>query len=95
MAEVDVQSETPIDRGWAFRVLVRADEGEPEARTVRLSWADYDLWSHGAAAPERVAAAVMRFLLARVPLPEVRPEFDAASLRRSWPEIDHEVPRVL
>jgi hypothetical protein len=97
VAKILVETETPIDRGWEFLLAVAPDR-PGDARTehrLRLSWADYELWSGGAVAPERVAAAVAAFFseaLEGAPMPAA---FDAAIVRRKFPEADRRVPALL
>ncbi len=88
---VEVLTETEVARGWTYRVAVTRAEGTPTEHAVNLSWADHEHWCAGAAAPSRVVAAVVRFLLeheAERPLP---PRFDAATARRWFPAIDREL----
>src|SRR5688500_9344010 len=59
-----------------------ADGGGRDTRhEVSLSWVDYEHWSHGRIAPERVARAVVETLIDAqwLPLPA---RFDAATARR-------------
>lgn len=97
MATVTIEHETesPAGGGWEFTVAI-ADGNTLRARhTVRLSWADYEYWSHGAAAPERVARAVVEALLAAgepKPLPD---RFDAATGRRWLRTLDERVRAAL
>ncbi len=102
VAKVRVERETEIDRGWSFDIAVAeapaapGENGAAESRhTLVLNWADYDLWSHGASRPERVAEAVALFYMDRAgeALP-ARP-LDAATVRRRFPEIDRELPAML
>ena len=60
----------------------------PIAVTVLMSWADYDLWSDGLTAPEEVVRNVISLLLSRRPVPEVPTRFDAATIRRWYPDAD-------
>ncbi|MCC6322752.1 MAG: hypothetical protein IT438_15090 [Phycisphaerales bacterium] len=81
ITEVSVQTEREVDRGWVFEVVVH--RGESQARhDVSLSWVDYEHWSHGAAAPERVAKAVVECLVALDPSRTLPRAFDAATARR-------------
>ncbi|MFO0873351.1 MAG: hypothetical protein U0575_05205 [Phycisphaerales bacterium] len=97
MVHVDVQilSERALPNGLAFQASVRETERAPAlARSieVRLHWADYNLWSiDGADAPERVAAAVLRFAASRVALADLPESFDASTLRRRHADADETI----
>ena len=70
-----------------------ADASTPSQETrheVSLSWVDYEHWSHGRVAPERVARAVVESLIDAqwLPLP---PRFDAATARRWLAHLDDAV----
>lgn len=96
MAKILVQTETPIDRGWEFLVSVaRAPDEDATEHRVRLSWADYELWSHGVTPPERVAAAVATFCLEALGGEPMAASFDAATLRRRFPRMDERIPALL
>ncbi|MBX3358041.1 MAG: hypothetical protein KF745_06410 [Phycisphaeraceae bacterium] len=88
MATIRVESETETERGWVYRITVD-DADEPSGHvTLTLSWADYEFWSHGRVAPERVAQAVIESVLASgraEPLPD---RFDAATARRWVPDLN-------
>ncbi len=103
MAVVTVIREEEREGGWAFAIEVTAgpaSEAGEEAGTraprqavtthhsVLLSWVDYDHWSHGRLAPERVAGAVVRFLIDRDPEGTLPETFDASTVRRRFPELD-------
>lgn len=92
MAQVSVRDETEEAGGWRFRVLVGADERPCD---VRLSWVDYEHWSRGNHAPARVVEALVRYLIDRDGEQSVRSRFDAASVRRTHPGVDTELPALL
>jgi len=92
MAEIDVKTETDSDRGWTFDVELR-DNGQTFTYEVSLSWSDYDLWSHGQFAPERVVQAAFRFLLEREPASAILSKFDCGVIRRYFPDADRELPK--
>ena len=98
MSTVRVGAEQESTAGWRFEVHVRAAEGpgsESTRHEVILSWVDYEHWSHGAHAPARVVDAVMRFLLDRVGYGDIAARFDAARVRRTFPEVDDVLPTML
>lgn len=102
MAVVTVIREEEREGGWAFAIEVTtgpaagagdaAGSASRQAVTthhnVLLSWVDYDHWSHGRLAPERVAGAVVRFLIDRDPEGALPETFDASTIRRRFPELD-------
>ena len=62
---------------------------------VTLSWPDYDLWSHGRVAPEKVVHAAFEFLLAHEPATSILSKFDCSLIRRYFPEVDAELPKMI
>lgn len=97
--QVEILSERELPNGLAFQASV-VDEGRARGLArlieVRLHWADYNLWSvDGADPPERVAAAVVRFAASRAAVAELPESFDAASLRRRYPDADSEIARMV
>ncbi len=97
MSNVEIVSEEEDRAGWSFRVRVgAAAPRRSRLRTVRLSWADYDLWSaDGADPPHAVAAAVARFVLSQMALSDVPATIDASTLRRRFPGADREIPTLI
>lgn len=94
MADISVKTESDSGRGWTFQVEID-DDGRPHAYEVTLNWSDYDLWSRGQVAPERVIQAAMQFLLEREPATAILPRFDCAIIRRYFPEVDKTLPGML
>ena len=94
LAEIDIETETEHDTYWAYVVSVFAG-GRVHKFDVRLSFQDYDLWSRGRVAPSRVADACVRYLLERADAADLAEQFDCATLRRSYPELDAELPAML
>ncbi len=92
MARIDIGTETEGNNHWDYDVSVVAG-GATHRYTVRLGWSDYDLWSRGRVAPERVVRAAFEFLLERQPAAEIRSRFDCSVIRRHYPEVDRELPR--
>lgn len=61
-----------------------------------LAWADYNYWSpDGAARPESVAKAVLRFMLQNEPAAEIAESFDAARIRRRYQNADQVIPTLI
>jgi len=94
MADINVKTETDSSRGWTFAVELN-DDGRKHDYTVTLSWSDYDHWSHGRVAPERVVEAAFEFLLDHEPADAILSEFDCAIIRRYFPEVDRELPKLV
>jgi hypothetical protein len=93
---IRVLGERDTATGWAFQVSVTGEDGDDRDVAVRLSWADYDLWSRdGSDPPARVAEAVVRFLLERQGPAGLRPAFDAAICRRQFPDADVRIPGLI
>jgi hypothetical protein len=85
LAEIDIQTEEELPRGWRYTVRI-SKGGAETVHTVTLSWADHEFWSGGMAAPSKVLEAVVRFAVERRgELPE---RFDASTVRRWYPEVD-------
>ena len=95
VTKIDVKTEEDSPRGWAFGVELEDDAGQAHSYSVTLNWSDYDLWSRGQVAPERVVRAAFEFLLQREPTASILPKFDCAIIRRYFPEVDHELPKLL
>ena len=93
MHTIHVQTETDTRTGWAFAVQVTA-ETKTHPFTVRLSWIDYDHWTHGRIAPEKVVHAAFRFLLDRQAPADIPPDFDCSTIRRTHPDFDKVLPTL-
>jgi hypothetical protein len=92
-----IEREDEDGDGWTFHVRIAAEPGDPPSRrTLRLAWADYDLWSaDGADPPHTVALAVIAFLLARMPPSDLPERIDAATARRRFADADAEIPGMI
>ncbi len=97
MPDVQIESEQEDHGGWTFRVRIAADAAAPASRrTLRLGWADYDLWSaDGADPPHAVAAAVVEFLLSRLSPSDLPASVDASMARQRFPGADNEIPKLI
>jgi hypothetical protein len=91
MATITIGVETEGPNHWAYQVQVQ-DGAAAYDYQVTLSWSDYDLWSHGRKAPQRVVRAAFEFLLAREPAGQILKRFDCSVIRRHFPEVDRELP---
>ncbi|MBI1337710.1 MAG: hypothetical protein GC164_12215 [Phycisphaera sp.] len=93
MAKIEVGTETEGENHWHYDVRVTENERAYDY-SVTLSWRDYDLWSHGRLAPERVVRAAFEFLLDKEPASSILPKFDCSLIRRYFPEVDRELPHM-
>lgn len=94
MTTIAIGVETEGTNNWAYDVRVQQG-GKDYAFRVTLSWSDYEHWSHGRVAPERVVRAAFEFLLAREPAAEILSRFDCATIRRFFPEVDAQLPALI
>jgi hypothetical protein len=94
MPTISIGTETQGNNHWAYEVAVE-DAGRRFDYRVTLSWSDYDLWSHGRVAPQRVVRAAFAFLLRQEPASSILPRFDCAVIRRYFPHVDKELPGML
>jgi len=90
----DVANEVEGANHWRYLVHVH-EEGARQDYEVTLGWSDYDLWCHGRVAPEKVVRAAFEFLLERERAGEILKRFDCSVIRRYFPEVDRELPRLI
>jgi len=96
LPQLEIISEREQAGGWAFDAQVLDDSGGLHRLALTLSWADYNLWSpDGSAEPQRVAAAVLWFLLSKQSPDELREKFDAALARKQFPDADDRIPQLI
>ena len=93
MTRILIKTETEKNNGWDFEVEVQ--DADVHHHHVSLNWSDYDLWSRGKVAPEKVVKAVFRFLLEREPAETIFKRFDCAVVRRYFPEVDKTLPGMI
>jgi hypothetical protein len=94
MRDIEISTETDGENKWSYEVFIH-DSGRRHAYVVTLSWSDYDLWSHGRVAPEKVVRAAFEFLLDREPASSILAKFDCSQIRRYFPEVDRELPKMI
>lgn len=94
MAEIEIGREQESDNQWRYDVTV-FDAGRTHHYDVTLSYADYDLWSHGRVAPSRVVEAAFEFLLDHEPATSIMSRFDCSVIRRYFPQVDEQLPDQL
>jgi hypothetical protein len=89
VATVEIKTEEETGRGWVYHAAVK-QKGQTTEHTVTLAWVDHELWSGGRVAPSKVVEALIEFVLDQGR--EVPRAFDAATVRRWFPEVDRELP---
>jgi hypothetical protein len=94
MPEIKITTETEGSNHWKYQVRVDED-GCQYDYLVTLSWSDYDLWSHGRVAPQKVIQAAFQFLLEREPAASILSKFDCSLIRRYFSEVDRLLPRMV
>lgn len=94
MSKIQIKTETEQPNRWCYEVSLK-DKGQTYDYDVTLSWADYDLWSHGRVAPEKVIVATFEFLLEREPAAAILTKFDCSLIRRYFPEVDQKLPKMI
>ena len=96
MPDVEVLSEQEFDGGWSFELRIGNDDGAGVTRTLRLAWADYDLWSNdGSDPPHAVATAVAVFLVSRITVADLPATLDASTARRRFHDADQQIPKLI
>ena len=94
MTQINIAREIEGKNNWTYEVQL-TDGGQSHDYKVTLSWSDYDLWSHGRVAPEKVVHAAFEFLLQRESPSMILSKFDCSVIRRYFPEVDQELPKLL
>lgn len=96
MAQFETVAEREVAGGWAFTIQTLDDEGRLSSHEVRLSWADYNLWSgDGSDEPTQVIEAVMAFLLKNLSVQDLPEKFDASWARRNFADADQTIPGLI
>lgn len=94
MHDVEIITETEGANQWTYAVRVFHD-GRTRDHTVTLNWSDYDLWSHGRSAPEKVVQAVFAYFSRHGPDMDIPAKFDCSLIRRQFPNADAELPKLI
>ncbi len=96
MTQTEIVSEREEPGGWVFEVRCTGPRAEQVTTTLKLSWADYNLWSaDGADPPHAVAEAAARFILSRITAADLPAIIDASVARRRFPDADDEIPKLI
>lgn len=97
MAPFQIITERENATGWSYLVQTASGNSpKPRRFTMQLSWADYNHWSStGSDPPQRVAEAVLVFVLSHVAPTELPEQFDASLARRRFPDADAEIPKLI
>jgi hypothetical protein len=96
--DVQVISEQECPRGWTYSVRIgRGNAGAEEfsEHAVRLDWAEHELWCGGRCPPSRVVEVLVNYMLEHSAAAGIPPRFDAATVRRWWPDVDNVLPQRL
>ena len=94
MPQIEVGTESEAQNAWQYDVKV-FDDGRTYDYAVTLSWSDYDHWSHGRVSPSKVVHAAFEFLLQRESPRSILSKFDCSVMRRYFPEVDKELPKMI
>jgi hypothetical protein len=94
MSEIEIGEETAGQNQWSYPVRVFAG-GQTYDYQVTLSWSDYDLWCRGRVAPSEVVERIFEFLLHREPPSAIMSKFDCSVVRRYFPDVDEELPKMI
>ncbi len=83
--------------GWLYEFqTVNEESGELCKHQMHLSWVDYNHWSAtGSDNPQKVAEAVLGFLLSRLTIDELSDRFDASFARRRFGDADETIPKMI
>jgi hypothetical protein len=94
VALFEILSEQEEPRGWSYDVQIIDRAAALRRVRMTLSWADYNLWSvDGGVPPSRVAEAVLSFLASHA-ADDLPQRFDAAQVRRRFPDSDEAICRL-
>ena len=83
--------------GWLYDFQsVTEESGKLQKHQMHLSWVDYNHWSAtGSDNPQKVAEAVLGFLLSRLAISELPDHFDASLARRRFGDADETIPKMI
>lgn len=87
MATITVGPEREVAGAWEFQITIDATGAPPHTCTARLAWPDYDHWTSGSIAPATLIEHIARFIADTRPRDDWPTAFDAASVRRRYPQL--------
>jgi hypothetical protein len=91
VAKIEVKTEQENAHGWAYEVEIARAGGSLSCHSVSLSWVDHEFWCGGSVPPSRLIEALMAFLLQHEGEHPIPARFDAATIRRWYPDIDEQL----
>jgi hypothetical protein len=95
-ARIDISNEREVSGGWQFDVRADAPDVPTQQCSLKLSFADYNLWcSGGTDAPSHVARAVVAFMIERSQQDALPESFDASLARRRFSDADTVIPTLI
>jgi len=95
-AAINISNEHEAAGGWIFDVAVEHAARPAQRCSLKLSFADYNLWSSsGADAPSHVARAVVAFMLEKLDQDALPASFDASLARRRFANADVAIPQMI
>ncbi len=95
MVLIQSLTEQEEPQGWCFEVKLESGDLCRDIE-VRLSWADYNLWSHtGVDMPWLVARAALVFVLRFRKVRELPERLDASLARRLDSSADAQIPGLI
>lgn len=92
MAQIEIQTEEERERGWEYHARVSRSAANITQHTIRLAWVDHEHWCGGRVAPSKVIESLLEYLLQREEEHEIPANFDAATVRRWFPDVDRDLP---
>lgn len=96
MAQVEILSEHEGAASWEFAAQILDDDGALRPCRLTLAWADYNVWSpDGSDMPERVAEAVLYFMVEQAGAATMPESFDASVVRRRFPDADASIANLM
>ena len=94
MSDIEIVLETEGQNQWSYQVRV-FEQGRAYNFDVTLNWSDYDLWCRGRVAPQKVVRTAFKFLLQNEPVTTIISRFDCSLIRRYFPSVDQQLPKML
>ncbi|QDU32602.1 hypothetical protein KS4_06360 [Poriferisphaera corsica] len=93
MPEINIGTEIENSNSWIYDVAVKDSDSTFQYK-VTLNFADYELWCGGTIPPSKVVHKAFLFLLQNEPASAIMSKFDCAVIRRYFPQVDKELPKI-